>query len=52
MERRLERSRADVAGELATLTSTMIKMKEGALNDANTRIAQLEAELAGLRAGK
>ena len=52
MERRLERSRADVAGELATLTSTMIKMKEGALNDANARIAQLEAELAGMRAGK
>jgi predicted nucleic acid-binding Zn-ribbon protein len=52
MERRLERSRADVAGELATLTSTMIKMKESALNDANARIAQLEAELAGLRAGK
>ena len=41
-----------VAGELALLTSTMLRMKEEALTQANHRIAALTAELEAMRAGK
>ena len=49
LESKLQHARGDVAGELAALTSTMIKMKEDALNEANIRIAALTSELDELR---
>lgn len=41
LEDRLQKARGDVASEMATLTSTMIKMKDDALTAANQRIAEL-----------
>jgi chromosome segregation ATPase len=52
MEGKLQNARGDVAGELALLTSTMLRMKEDSLNQANHRIAALTAELEAMRAGK
>ena len=52
MESKLQNARGDVAGELALLTSTMLRMKEESLNQANHRIAALTAELDVMRAGK
>jgi chromosome segregation ATPase len=52
MESKLQNARGDVAGELALLTSTMLRMKEESLNQANHRIAALTAELDAMRAGK
>jgi uncharacterized protein (DUF3084 family) len=49
LESRLHRARGDVAGEMALVTSTMIKLKEDALNQANARIALLTQELEALR---
>ena len=49
---KLQNARGEVAGELALLTSTMLRMKEEALNQANHRIAALTAELEAMRAGK
>ena len=49
LEDKLQHARGDVAGELAVLTSTMIKMKEDALNKANVQIATLSSELDTLR---
>jgi chromosome segregation ATPase len=45
LEDRLQKARGDVAGEMAVLTSTMIKMKEDQLTMANVRIAELMNEL-------
>ena len=52
LDNKLQNARGDVAGELALLTSTMLRMKEEALNQANHRIAALTAELEAMRAGK
>jgi chromosome segregation protein len=45
LEERLQRARGDVAGEMAVLTSTMIKLKEDQLTTANARITELMREL-------
>jgi chromosome segregation ATPase len=45
LESKLGRAREDVAAEMATLTSTMLKMKDDALREANARISVLSAEL-------
>jgi chromosome segregation ATPase len=45
LENRLQNARGEVASEMATLTSTMIKMKEEQLATANIRIAELTNEL-------
>jgi chromosome segregation ATPase len=50
LDDRLHRARGDVAGEMALVTTTMIKMKDEALNQANARIAVLTKELETLRA--
>lgn len=49
LEARLHSARGDVAGELAMLTSTMVKMKDDALKSANARIAALSKEVEELR---
>jgi len=41
LEDKLQKARSDVAGEMAVLTSTMIKMKEHSLTAANMRVAEL-----------
>jgi chromosome segregation ATPase len=45
LEAKLARAREDVAAEMATLTSTMLKMKDDALREANARITVLSTEL-------
>ena len=45
LEDRLQKTRGDVAGEMAVLTSTMIKMKEDQITTANARIAELMNQL-------
>lgn len=50
LEEKLHRARGDVAGEMALVTSTMLKMKEDALSQATARIAHLTQELESLRA--
>jgi chromosome segregation ATPase len=45
LEDRLQKVRGDVAGEMAVLTSTMVKLKEEQLATANARIAELMHEL-------
>ena len=52
LDNKLQNARGEVAGELALLTSTMLRMKEESLNQANQRIAALTAELDAMRAGK
>jgi len=52
LEGKLQNARGEVAGELALLTSTMLRMKEESLNQANHRIAALTAELEAMRAGR
>ena len=49
LESKLHNARGDVAGELAMLTSTMVRMKEDALKQANARIDALTRELETLR---
>ena len=49
LEDRLQRARGDVAGEMAVLTSTMVKMKDDALTAANARIVDLTNQLAALK---
>lgn len=51
MESKLHRARGDVAGEMALVTSTMLKMKDDALSQANARIAMLTKEIEILRSG-
>lgn len=45
LEDRLQKVRGDVAGEMAVLTSTMIKLKEEQISLANVRIAELTNEI-------
>ncbi len=45
LDDRLQKARGDVASEMATLTSTMIKMKDDALVAANVRIAELTKQV-------
>lgn len=52
LEGRLQNSRGEVAGELALLTSTMLRMKEEQLAQANHRIAAMAAEIEAMKAGK
>ena len=52
LDNKLQNARGEVAGELALLTATMLRMKEDALNQANHRNAALTAELEAMRAGK
>jgi chromosome segregation protein len=52
LEGRLQNSRGEVAGELALLTSTMLRMKEEQLSQANHRIAAMAAEIEAMKAGK
>ena len=49
LEQRVQRSRSDVAGDLAVLTSTMLKLKDEALEESNARIAELTKEVETLR---
>lgn len=50
LEDRLQKARGDVAGEMAVLTSTMIKLKEEQLAAANARIAELTTTLNAAKA--
>ncbi|MBK8048994.1 MAG: hypothetical protein IPK16_18885 [Anaerolineales bacterium] len=52
LEDRLQRARGDVAGEMAVLTGTMIKMKEEQLTSANARIVELQNEINALRSSQ
>jgi chromosome segregation ATPase len=52
LEDRLQKVRGDVAGEMAVLTSTMVKMKEEQLAAANARIAELANELNAQKASQ
>jgi chromosome segregation ATPase len=52
LENKLQDARGEVAGELALMTTTMLRMKEDSLTQANHRIAALTAELEAMRAGK
>lgn len=52
LEDRLQRARGDVAGEMAVLTSTMIRMKEDSLGSAQARITELTNELNTLKSGQ
>jgi chromosome segregation ATPase len=49
LENRLQSARGDVAGEMAVLTSTMIKMKDEQVTTANARIAELMNEINALK---
>ena len=49
LENRLQSARGDVAGEMAVLTSTMIKMKEDLLGTAQACITELTSELNTLK---
>lgn len=49
LEDRLHRARGDVAGEMALVTSTMLKKKDDELRQANARISVLSKELETLR---
>jgi chromosome segregation ATPase len=52
LEDRLQKTRGDVAGEMAVLTSTMIKLKEDQLTMANVRISELMNELNAVKASQ
>lgn len=52
LEDRLQKTRGDVAGEMAVLTSTMVKMKDEQLMTANMRIAELMNELSAVKSGQ
>jgi chromosome segregation ATPase len=52
LEDRLQKVRGDVAGEMAVLTSTMVKLKEEQLATANARIAELMQELNAQKASQ
>jgi chromosome segregation ATPase len=52
LEDRLQKVRGDVAGEMAVLTSTMIKLKEEQLATANARITELVHELNAQKASQ
>ena len=46
LDRRLQNARGEVAGELAVLTSTMLRVKDEQLTQANATVAALQAQLA------
>jgi chromosome segregation ATPase len=52
LEDRLHRARGDVAGEMALVTSTMLKKKDDALRQANARISILSKELEALKSAQ
>lgn len=52
LENKLQSARGDVAGELALLTSTMLRLKEDQLKEANLRIVALTAEVEAMKSGK
>jgi chromosome segregation ATPase len=52
LEDRLQKARGDVAGEMAVLTSTMIKLKEEQLAAANARVAELTNALNAQKANQ
>lgn len=52
LESKMHNARGEVAGELALLTATMLRMKEESLNQANRQIASLQAEVDTMKAGK
>lgn len=52
LEDRLHRARGDVAGEMALVTSTMLKRKDDALRQANARISALSHELEALKSAQ
>jgi chromosome segregation protein len=52
LEDRLQKVRGDVAGEMAVLTSTMVKLKEEQLATANVRIAELMQQLNAQKASQ
>lgn len=52
LDKKLHNARGEVAGELAVLTSTMLKVKDDALAQANATIAILTAQLEEMRANK
>lgn len=52
LEDRLHRARGDVAGEMALVTSTMLKRKDDALRQANARISVLSRELEALKSAQ
>jgi chromosome segregation ATPase len=52
LEDRLQKVRGDVAGEMAVLTSTMVKLKEEQLATANVRIAELVHQLNAQKASQ
>jgi chromosome segregation ATPase len=49
--RRLENARGEVAGELAALTSTMLRIKDEQLAQANATITALQAQMAAMSDG-
>lgn len=52
LDKKLHNARGEVAGELAVLTSTMLKVKDDSLAQANATIALLTAQLEEMRANK
>lgn len=52
LEARLQHARGDVAGEMAVLTSTMLKIKEDQLMTANARLAELNNEISALKTSR
>ena len=46
LDRRLQNARGEVAGELAVLTSTMLRVKDEQLAQANATVAALQAQMA------
>jgi len=51
LETKLQQVRGEVAGELAILSSTLLRMKEDALAESQGQIAALKAELEAAKAG-
>lgn len=52
LETKLKNTRSDVAAELAVLTSTMIKLKEEQLGEAESKLHELTRQLAALKDGQ
>ena len=51
LETKLHQVRGEVAGELAILSSTMLRLKDEALAEAQGQVAALKAELEAFKAG-
>jgi len=52
LEKKLHDARGEVAGELAVLTSSMLRVKDDALTQANATIAALTSQLNELKSGE